>query len=230
MKPIIVKIVSLSLILLSVVCCGFGILMAIAPALIEVEMANGEIATPGYGLLAGMLFLIPTVVLALAGGGVWIAFRPDRRTEQLLATNIAQLQDVALQLYFDQITELLREDQLHTAEAMQRVHTIARKHTLTLLSVLDGPRKRTLIQFLYDSHLIIGETVIDLNGADLRGIDLSGAHLRGINLSGADLRGVNFQHTDLQNANLQRASITPGQLQAVASLTGAVMPDGTEYS
>lgn len=64
----------------------------------------------------------------------------------------------------------------------------------------------------------------DLSEADLTGADLTGADLFNADLSGADLSGA-----DLYNANLSRAEVTDEQLASATSLTGAIMPNGTEH-
>jgi site-specific recombinase XerC len=64
------------------------------------------------------------------------------------------------------------------------VSNLAKWQTLRVLPRLDGERKARVLQFLYETGLIIEErSVFDLLGADLRA-----AELRGANLRGADLR------------------------------------------
>jgi uncharacterized protein YjbI with pentapeptide repeats len=61
---------------------------------------------------------------------------------------------------------------------------------VTILSRLDGTRKRSLLLFLYESKLVNTEGVaslVQLKGADLNRVDLHKANLRGVDLSGADL-------------------------------------------
>jgi len=63
-----------------------------------------------------------------------------------------------------------------------------------------------------------------LTGADLRKDGLSEADLHEANLSRADLSRAN-----LSEAILSGATVTPFRLAQAASLTGAIMPDGTKH-
>jgi uncharacterized protein YjbI with pentapeptide repeats len=136
------------------------------------------------------------------------------------------------------------------------VIALARAWTLTVLPALDARRKRSVLQFLYESGLLEkGSTIVDLTGgdlsqADLQGLNLSnanlhnanlsradlgfanlrGANLSDANLSGADLSGANLSDADLIEANLSGAKgWTEEQLAAAESLTGATMPDDQQY-
>ncbi len=73
-----------------------------------------------------------------------------------------------------------------------------------------------------------------LSGADLREAELIRANLRGADLSmaslrGADLRGANLREADLSMASLSGAIVTEEQLSKAASLTGAILPDGSRH-
>src|SRR5215203_1545813 len=138
------------------------------------------------------LLIIPAV---LAGVGIWFN-REQREREVEIADRRAQ--DEALQAYLDQIGQMLLdrdsplrqrkqrdEDQAHIDE----VQTLARARTLTVLTRLDGERKGTVVQFLYEAGLIgwwlrmeTGEgekriardgRVVDLSDADLSSALLS---------------------------------------------------------
>jgi hypothetical protein len=72
----------------------------------------------------------------------------------------------------------------------------------------------------------------NLHGANVRNADLAGANLRWTILSGANLRGAVLSRATLYRANLSGADLTGAkvtakQLSEVASLTGAILPDGT---
>ena len=149
------------------------------------------------------LLIIPAV---LAGVGIWFnrqqrereleIAREQREREVEIADRRAQ--DEALQAYLDQIGQMLLdrdsplrqrkqrdEDQAHIDE----VQTLARARTLTVLTRLDGERKGTVVQFLYEAGLIgwwlrmeTGEgekriardgRVVDLSDADLSSALLS---------------------------------------------------------
>jgi hypothetical protein len=84
------------------------------------------------------------------------------------------------------------------------LRAVARARTLSVLTRVDGERKSSVLQFLYESGLLGGgRTVVALRGADLRGANLNGATLQGADLSGADLKN--------------------------ATLAAATMPDGQKY-
>jgi hypothetical protein len=93
------------------------------------------------------------------------------KAEQELAEQRAQ--DEALQAYLDQMSNLLLEKALRSADEDSEVRSLARARTLTVLGRLDSGRKEKLLQFLYEAELIQkANPVIDLDGADLQGIDL----------------------------------------------------------
>jgi len=73
----------------------------------------------------------------------------------------------------------------------------------------------------------------DLSGAQLQGTDLTGANLKGANLKNADLSGANLFQTKLPQAYLAEAILLETNIEAAelteAVLTGATMPDGTNY-
>ena len=66
-----------------------------------------------------------------------------------------------------------------------------------------------------------------LSGAKLNHANLSKANLENASLTRLDLRWVNLENANLENAYLKGAKITPKQLLTVASLKGAIMPDGS---
>lgn len=108
--------------------------------------------------------------------------------------------------------------------------------TLTILPLLDGKRKTSLVRFFYESRLV---KIIDLHEADLSHADLREKDLSHLNLSSADLSEANLHDADLssadlseanlQGANLKGATVTPQQLEKVKSLRGATMPDGSKH-
>jgi hypothetical protein len=130
--------------------------------------------------------------------------------------------------------------------------TVARAQTLIVLSRLeDGGRKRSVLEFLYESHLIdqiqakldksnlierrrpiVILAKADLSGANLHSAYLRGAHLRGANLRGAYLRGAYLRGAYLREAYLRWADLkgargwTKERLREANSLDGATMPDG----
>ena len=134
--------------------------------------------------------------------------------ERELEVENQRAQDAALQAYLDQMSRLMldKDRPLRRAEQGDEVQTLARARTLTALTRLDASRKRSVLQFLYESDLVKkGHVVVDLRGADLSEANLSGA-----DLSGADLIRVR--------------GVTSKELaQRVGPLAGAIMPNGQKY-
>src|SRR5260221_990524 len=171
------------------------------------------------------LLIIP-VVLAIAG--FWLSQIQKRREERITQGQKEVEQEVAtdnqretlLQAYIDKMSELLVEKQLHKSAHEDEIREIARVRTLTVLSRLDGPRKRSVLQFLHEASLIDKDKhIIDLHGADL-----SGAKLSGVNLCGADLRGAYLGSVDLSRATLDGATLSEEDLHH-ANLRGATLSE-----
>ncbi len=127
-----------------------------------------------------------------------------------------QQQETTLQTYLNDMTTLLFNDQLGgKAPTSAEAAVIARSKTITALSRLNDPlRKRIVVQFLYESHLIgyydltdqsLHPPIIDLSGADFGGAYLKYADFSGVNLSGALLYNADLSYTGLYNANLSQA-------------------------
>ena len=53
-----------------------------------------------------------------------------------------------------------------------------------------------------------GETILEIDGDDLRGADLSGVNFRGANLYGANLYEADLYEADLRGANLYGANLS----------------------
>ena len=173
------------------------------------------------------LLIIPAV---LAIGGYLFNFATSR-TEREIASD-RQRED-ALQAYIDNMSALLLEKDLRKSGEEDEVRTIARVRTLTVLPRLDGVRKRSVLQFLYESNLIDkGQRIVDLDGADLRGADLHGADLHGAELTSTDLGSAilymaDIRYSKLIEANLYAARIIGADLSRAsmirADLRGAYL-------
>jgi hypothetical protein len=123
------------------------------------------------------------------------------------------------------MSELLtdKEQPLHRAQPGDNLSTVARARTLTVLSRLeDGGRKRSVLEFLYESHLIDPiqakldkstnlikrqRPIVNLNKANLSGADLNNAFLRGAFLRRADLSAAILEGADLILADLSNADL-----------------------
>jgi len=186
------------------------------------------------------LLIIP---LVLAVGGLAFSFAQDARQQE---TEEQRAQDAALQAYLDEIGQLLLDKKLQPENLDDEARTLARARTLTILERLKpdaretasptgplrpGPdRKRSVLQFLYESNLINKENVVvDLSGANLgdanlRTIDLSSASLRGSTLAGATLFNADLKYADLQDSTLVEADLR-GAYLTEANLTHANLRD-----
>src|SRR5215212_2229069 len=211
-------------------------------------------------------YLVQSFVIVLAGGTwllvgacvVGVLYLSRRNLKHQRELQVQHVQENALSAYLDQMVRLLndRERPLRRSQRGDEVSILAKGRTLRVLPRLDSGGKARVLQFLYETGLIIKDrSVVDLLGADLRGADLRGADLRGVNLGGADLsranlggadlRGVdlrganlreaNLHWTDLISADLSRADLrnvkelAVGQLERVYSLEGATRPDASKH-
>jgi len=179
----------------------------------------------------------------------WLNWLQKRREVEV---ENQRAQDAALHAYLDQMSQLLldKERSLRQSKMGDEMRTVARARTLTVLARLDGDRKRSVVQFLYEAGLILqppgfwvkGEgyveqvglsnatdTFIELDGADLSGANLSGADIASAQLHRADLSGANLSRTILMKAHLRDAVGYSEEQLAEADLVGATMPNGQKY-
>jgi len=165
------------------------------------------------------LLIIP---LFLAGGVFYLNWS-ERKTEREIAKD--RQQEGVLQSYLDQMSDLLLKDKLQTTKSRE-VSDLARIRTVTVLQILDGRRKRYVVQFLFEAQLIDRDRLkVVLFGSDLKDANLKGAMLRHTDLSGADLDGADLSWTSLTNSTLKKASLRRTNLEGAnlegASLVGA---------
>ena len=201
--------------------------LALAGLILGVSQWTGPARTPWDWL---NLLLLPFL---LTGGSI-LLFRSQRQSEgrrSALERGIAadNQQESALQTYVDRMSELLLKEKLSRFSS-DEVRNVARLRTLTLLRGLDARRKGLALLFLKESGLVEREAVIDLCGADLRGVLLPFASLNRVNLgesnlSGADLHGASLakaylSETDLSGADLREANLSGADLFG-ANLSGA---------
>lgn len=138
------------------------------------------------------------------------------------AANAAQALDqqrqTTLDTYLDRMSDLLLTYHLAASKSGDPVRALAEARTYTAIRNLDGPRKGTLVRFLWEAHLINGpQPIISLSGADLNGAvfanaDPSGTDLSGVNLSGANLSEANLSGTDLDGAYFTGANLSGADL------------------
>jgi uncharacterized protein YjbI with pentapeptide repeats len=156
----------------------------------------------------------------------------ESRRERELEVESQRAQDEALQAYLDQISKLLLDKQrpLQQSQEGNEVRTVARARTLTVLPRLDSSRKRSVLQFLYESRLVFKDrTVVDLKGADLSNAYLSAAELSTVNLSEAALSGAYLNAADLRGIDMSEAALSGADLSSAnlheANLSGADLLD-----
>lgn len=212
------------------------ILIILASALILTGLAFVSATVWGKTLWDWLELLVVPIVLALVA--VWFSAQ-ERKDDRESADKRAQidreiatdrLQEVALQAYYDKMTELLLKENLREAPAGEEVISIARSRTRATLRSLDNVRKGLLVEFLHEARLIEKENpIIRLGVADLTGVELMGASLSGVNLSGANLCAANLSATDLSKAKLSGADLSAADLSQAdlsgASLSGAQLAE-----
>ncbi len=187
------------------------------------------------------LLIIP-VVLAL--GALWFNAQ-NQQTEREIASD--RNQEAALQAYLDRMTELLLKEGLRTPKPEDKVRTVARIRTLTVLKGLKAFRKSVVMVFLVEAGLVSAELSedgytepivslvgVDLNEtnlylADLEGAALALAGLRNAQLGDANLRGANLRGADLEGASLKEAELRGAHLEG-ANLKRATLPDGSKWT
>jgi uncharacterized protein YjbI with pentapeptide repeats len=198
--------------------------------------ASGIVAVLALAVLVGyrygitlwdwlQLLIVPAVI---AGGGLWFNVQ-QREREQRIANERAQ--DEALQAYLDGVAQLLtdKEQPLHNAQPGDNLSTVARARTLTVLGSLDSDRKRSVLQFLYESGLIYKEQTL-LNEADLIERRHNIVNLEQANLQGVYLRRAYLKYADLSGADLRFANLIGADLRGEANLIGANLFQAADLS
>jgi uncharacterized protein YjbI with pentapeptide repeats len=190
----------------------------------------------GKTLYDWLQLLIVPVVLAIGGYLFSLTLNRNERkaadkhnqTEREIAQD--NQREAALQEYIDKMSELLLEKHLRESQPEDEVRNIARVRTLTVLPRLDGDRKRSVLQFLYESGLINKDnSIIDLEGADLTEVNLSYVIISRINLSNSKMEEAQIIYADLSDANLTGTNLSKADLYHTilrkSNLSGAVLSD-----
>ncbi|MGB3633808.1 MAG: pentapeptide repeat-containing protein [Rubrobacteraceae bacterium] len=166
------------------------------------------------------LLIVPAIIATV---GIW--FNRQQQERQLRISE-HRAQDDAVQAYLDQMSQLLtdKDRPLHRARSGDNLSTVARARTLTVLQMLDGHRKRSIVQFLHEGGLIkrgVAAPVVKLDHANLkyarlRGIYLENAQLQAVYFQDADLRhsylrGAVLYNSNLRNAKLESADLSPSE-------------------
>jgi uncharacterized protein YjbI with pentapeptide repeats len=179
--------------------------------------------------------LVPIVVALGTGWITWqLAENENQRAEAERELAAQRAQDEALQAYLDKMSTLLLEEKDLKSD---RVRTLMRARTITVLESLDPSRKTAVMDFLGEAELIQSvkgaAPIISLRntspGADLRGVEQTLADLRGADLGGANLRDADLVGADLNDANLGGANLRDASLGGAnlndANLSGANLSD-----
>src|SRR5215213_1028450 len=136
------------------------------------------------------LLIVPVVLALITVVFTWQQNAQQQKLETQRAEADRELadlraQDEALQVYLDQMSDLLLEKNLRKSKGGSEVRTLARARTLTVLGRLDEAHKRSVAQFLVEAFLIQDKSctvlpckpVISLEGADLEGVYFGGTAL-----------------------------------------------------
>jgi hypothetical protein len=181
-------------------------------------------------------YLVQSFVVVVAGGTwvlvgasvVGVLYLSRRNLKHQRDLEGLRAQENALPEYLEQMVRLLNDKDrpLRRSQRNEEVRILAKGQTLRVLPRLDGERKARVLQFLYETGLIIKDrAVVDLLGADLREANLRRANLRGANLRGADLSRANLVGADLSGAALTGANLREANLHWAdlisANLSGA---------
>jgi uncharacterized protein YjbI with pentapeptide repeats len=163
------------------------------------------------------LLIVPAI---LAGGAYWLD-RSGKRREEYVQDQ--QTQETALQNYLEMMTKLL----LEVDKPANLGEPVIRSRTLTTLRTLDGVRKTSIAQFLYESGLVNSDkSVINLHGANLNGIQLPKFDLQRVDFHGARIEQANLSESNLSHANLCDADLSKADLTG-CTLHGAKLRDAT---
>jgi uncharacterized protein YjbI with pentapeptide repeats len=151
----------------------------------------------------------------------------DRRAASEREVEEQRAQDEALQLYLDQMSTLLLDEDLRNPGADGEVLTLARARTATVIQRLDAEGNRNVVRFLSEASLTGGDgssisllAGTDLRGALLKDVDLSAVDLSDANLEDANLNGADLSDAKLSGAQLIRADLSHADLED-ADLSGA---------
>jgi uncharacterized protein YjbI with pentapeptide repeats len=168
---------------------------------------TGAAETAGHKTLWDwlQLFVIPVAVAGVAFAlNAWQSERAQRRASD-------DRRDEILRTYLDDMsTFMLQQRLLHASDAAP-VRTVARTVTLTALRRLDPARRSIVVRFLYESRLMRAPSpIVDLRGADLRGVsfrdeEMTNASFAGARLDDADFRRATLISSSFDNAALVRA-------------------------
>ncbi len=168
------------------------------------------------------LLIVP---ILLAVGGFWISYQMEQQQREIANE---RYQQELLRGYLDQISQLLIEHDLKTADEFSDVKVLAQSISSTTLRDLDKQRRNSLMLFLRSTGLAAplensGSKTGILSWADLSNMDLSGVVMNAIDLryaslensnltdaylgSRANLSNARFINTSLENADFNESNV-----------------------
>ena len=158
------------------------------------------------------------LVLAISLGGIAAMVGLYFTRQTLLATRKVEedrAREAALRACLEQLRELVTDAKWDEEDPAGRtLRQLAQADVLSVPGTLDGPRKRILVRFMYESKLANKENPrnLDLSWADLGKVDLNNSKLPNAALSGVRLGGANLSNADLSKANLSGANLRQAKL------------------
>ena len=194
------------------------------PIALTVAIVLGVLAITGYSFGITLWDWLRVLAVPITIGAAVPLLNWLQKKRELDVEN-QRAQDEALQAYLDHMGQMLldKDRPLRQSTEGDEVRTIARARTLTMLARLDGERKRSVVQFLYEAGLInTSGGIIALRAVNLKGVDLMSANLREADLSGAVLSEANLREANLSGARLSGANLSGANLSN-AMLIGAVL-------
>jgi uncharacterized protein YjbI with pentapeptide repeats len=198
---------------------------------------NPRTATERKDLVQSFAIVVAGVVGSLSAlAAVGNLYFSRRNLQQQRELELQRAQEDALPRYLDQMVQLLNDKDrpLRQAKGGDEMSILARVRTLTVLPRLDGSRKASVVQFLYESGLIYKErtllneanllerqhNIVSLKQADVSEANLRMARLHRADLSFTNLRKANLSYTDLAEADLGWTNLEEANLIS-AFLMGA---------
>jgi uncharacterized protein YjbI with pentapeptide repeats len=166
----------------------------------------------GFTVLKFLELIIVPLTLSIAG--LLLSNAAEERQERL---EEIRFQQNAIKDYLNEVTRLLGGDLTEESK------NIIKARTTTVLTEIGGAEniqpqivgksKGLILQFLYESQLLSGATIIpispgeDFNSLELKDASLYGLYLNGVSFQGATLNGSNFQNASFNLSNFQSATL-----------------------
>src|SRR5215211_6771281 len=176
----------------------------------------------GFWEWVGVL-IIPVVLSAGA------ALLTNAQTQRELTSTHLRAQDEALQLYLDQVSNLLVDKELRGKPPGSDLYKLAQARTLAVLLKLDRSRKRQPLKLIAQLELISKDNpLLSLKNAGLDGADLHEVTLLDVSLKEADLRGADLTRAVLANASLAHANLLPFDRRNPAQLNAPHLLNGSD--